>query len=242
MREPCFRDRIHAGQVLAAALAPYRRNGTVVLGIPRGGMVVAAEVARTLEADLDVIVAKKIGAPGQQELAIGAVTADGGRALNDDLIDSLRVSQSYLDAATEVQIGEAQARERRLRGLRPPVRVAGRVVIIVDDGLATGATALAAARSVAAHGPAKVVVAVPVGSDRACAMLRREVEVVCPHELGDLVAVGFYYREFAPVEEAAVADLLRAARASRSVTATTESGLSEMESIPRSTNHSANSG
>mgnify|MGYP001193206221 CR=1 FL=1 len=208
MTEPRFLDRADAGRQLAAGLAEYRKTGPVVLGIPRGGVVVAAEVAWALDAELDVVVAKKLGAPGQQELAIGAVTADGGRYLNEELIESLGVSRSYLDAVTAVQAREAREREQRLRRDRPAVPLEGRVVIIVDDGLATGATALAAVRSVRARRPAKVIVAVPVGSDRSCERLRVEAEVVCLNELASLRAIGFYYREFFPVDETRVVALL----------------------------------
>lgn len=212
MAEPYFADRADAGRRLAASLAAFHHVGAAVLGIPRGGVEVAAEVARALDADLDIVVAKKIGAPGQQELAIGAVTADGGRYLNDRLIDSIGVSMSYLESATAVLARDVAERAVRLRGGRSPVVLANRVVIIVDDGLATGATAIAAVRSVKRQGAARVIVAVPVGSDQACDSLRAEAEVVCPNELSSLVAIGYYYRNFEAVDDSRVIELLTTAQ------------------------------
>lgn len=208
-----YRDRIEAGTALARQLEQYRGPGVVVVGIPRGGVAVAAEVARRLGAELDVIVARKLGAPGQQELAIGAVTADGGRFLNEDVIAHLRVSEPYLEAVTGVQMTEARRREGWLRSLRPAAPVAGRTVILVDDGLATGATMRAAARSLRQRQPARLVAAVPVGAREACTALTADVdEVVCPRQPEPFVAIGIYYHHFEPVEDEQVRELLEAAR------------------------------
>ena len=209
---PDFRDRTAAGAALARSLDPYRAEQgrrPLVLGIPRGGVVVAAEVARRLDADLDVIVARKLGAPSSPELAIGAVTANGGRYLNEDIIDRLGVSPEYLERVTTEESAEARRREARFRGGRPKLEVSGRVVIVVDDGLATGATMRAAVRSVRLARPARLVVAVPVGPVSTCADLRREVdEVVCPYELDPFWAVGLYYQDFEPTEDAEVTRIL----------------------------------
>ncbi len=227
-RAPFFRDRAHAGQALADRLGTYRGTDALVLGIPRGGVVVAAEVARRLDAELDVVVARKLGSPISAELAIGAVTANGGRFLNEEIIRELGVSDTYLKAVTAVQMGEAQQREDRFRGGRPAPRIAGRTVILVDDGLATGATMRAAVRSVRQRSPAKLVAAVPVGSREACAALRAEVdELVCPYEPEYFGAVGSFYREFEPTEDSEVQRLLEESRAPLAAGAGQESAPSD---------------
>jgi len=208
-RDPLFRDRRDAGDALAERLAAYRGRDVLVLGIPRGGVVVAAQVARQLGADLDVVVARKLGSPISAELAIGAVTANGGRFLNEEVMRELDVSEPYLTAVTAVQMTEAREREARFRRGRGPLQVAGRTVILVDDGLATGATMRAAVRSVRQRAPARLVVAVPVGSREACAALRGEAdEVVCPHEPEFFGGVGSFYREFEPTQDEEVQRLV----------------------------------
>jgi len=188
----------------------HRGPGTLVLGIPRGGVVVAAEIARQLDAELDVVVARKLGAPMSEELAIGAVSANGGRYLNEDIIRELDVSPDYLATVTEREQAEARRREARFRGGRPAPRVAGRTVIVVDDGLATGATMYAAVRSVRQQSPARLVAAVPVGSREGCAVLRNEVdELVCLLAPDFFAAVGSFYLDFRPTEDAAVERLLK---------------------------------
>lgn len=206
-----FRDRADAGAQLAQALQGYRGQDVLVLGIPRGGVVVAAEVARRLGAELDVIVARKLGAPISRELAIGAVTADGERYLNEDILRELRVPEHYVQTVTEEEQAEARRREERFRAGRPPARIAGRTVILVDDGLATGATMRAAVRSVRRQRPARLVVAVPVGARETCEELRAEAdEVVCLFQPEPFWAVGAHYRHFEPVDDATVQELLRA--------------------------------
>ena len=209
-----FRDRADAGRALARHLSAYRGRHVVVLGIPRGGVPVASEVAWELDAELDVVVARKLGAPGFEELAIGAVTANGGRFLNESLIRELGVSTSYLEAVTARERAEALRREAEFRGTGPPAVLEGRSVIIVDDGLATGATMRAAVRSVRQRRPGRLIVAVPVGAPDACAALRSEAdEVVCPHEPAAFFAVGAYYDRFEPTEDDEVRRLLAAAQA-----------------------------
>jgi predicted phosphoribosyltransferase len=205
-----YRDRVEAGQTLGASLAQYKDKDVLVLGIPRGGVPVAVEVARALNADLDVIVARKLGAPGQPELAIGAVTANGGRFINDEAIAGLGVSEEYLQKVIEAEMTEAQRREKRFRGGRPAARIKDRVVIVADDGLATGATMRASVRSVRKAEPARLIVAVPVGSPEACAALRHEVdEVVCLYQPELFWAVGLYYRDFEPTPDDEVTRLLQ---------------------------------
>lgn len=208
-----FRDRRDGGRVLAEALEPYRSRDPLVLGIPRGGVVVAAEVARHLGAEMDVLVARKLGAPGQPELAIGAVTADGGRWLNGALVSSLGVDAGVLDEITQAEMAEAHAREARFRGVRPPPEVKGRVVILVDDGFATGATVRAAARALRRKKPARLVLAAPVGAPDTCYELLAEAdEVVCPHQPSPFRAVGLFYERFDQAEDEEVAALLAEAR------------------------------
>lgn len=207
---PPFRDRTEAGRLLVKRLNAYRGKDVLILGIPRGGVPVAAEVARGLDADLDVLVARKLGAPGQMELAIGAVTANGGEFLNEEIIRSLGVSGEYIQKAKKEQMAEAHRRETRFRGDRPEQRMQDRVVILVDDGLATGATMRAAVRSARKHRPARLVVAVPVGSQEACAALGEEAdELVCPSMPEPFGAVGYFYQNFEPVEDVEVESILR---------------------------------
>lgn len=205
-----FRDRYDAGRQLAAALDAYRGQAALVLGIPRGGVPVAAMVAAWLETDLDIIVARKLGAPGHRELAIGAVTANGGRFLNQDSIEESRIDLDYLAAVTAAETAEARRREATMRGSLPAHPVEGRLVIIVDDGLATGATMRAAVRSVRHRQPSQLVVAVPVGSEEACAALVADGvdKVVCLVRPELFLAVGAYYEDFEPTEDAEVALLL----------------------------------
>jgi len=203
-------DRVDAGRTLGACLQQYKGRDVLVLGIPRGGVPVAAEVARALEADLDVIVSRKLGAPGQPELAIGAVTSNGGRFLNEELIQAAGVTKDYLERVTAAEMAEAHRREERFRGGRPAARISDRIVIVVDDGLATGATMRASVRSVRKAEPARLVVAVPVGSQEACAALRQEAdEVVCVRQPDLFWAVGLYYEDFEPTLDDEVASILQ---------------------------------
>jgi predicted phosphoribosyltransferase len=211
-----FLDRSDAGARLAERLGAYRGPDTLVLGIPRGGVPVAAAVARALGAELDVVVARKLAAPISEELAIGAITADGGRFLNQEMVRSLDVDEKYIERVTQAQKSEAARREIRFRGDAAAPRIAGRTVVLVDDGLATGATMIAAARSVRAKKPSKLIVAVPVGSREACDALRSEADtVVCLTTPEPFWAVGLHYRDFSQTEDAEVEALLRAARVAR---------------------------
>jgi putative phosphoribosyl transferase len=207
-----YRDRAEAGRQLAAALSGHRGKGVLVLGIPRGGVPVAAVVARELDADLDIVVARKLGAPGQPELAIGAVTANGGRYLNDEYIEALGVTDGYLAAEVERKMAEAHERQAHMRGDRQPIPVAGRTVLVVDDGLATGATMRAALRSVRRGEPARLIMAAPVGSPEACREMQAEADdVLCLAQPEPFYAVGLYYQHFEPTDELEVRRLLEAA-------------------------------
>lgn len=219
-RQLRFADRVDAGARLAERLTRYRGRNVLVLGIPRGGVPVAAEIARRLDAELDVVVARKVGAPGYPELAIGAVTANGGQFFNEDTIRHLGVPDAYLAMAVAEEMAEACRREACFRGPEPMRPIKDRITIIVDDGLATGATMQAAVRSTRQHRPARLVVAVPVGSREACAALRSAVdELVCLEQPEPFGAVGLYYARFAPTDDAEVMRLLAETRARRAAAA-----------------------
>lgn len=213
-----YADRTDAGDALADHLTHYRGADLLVLGLPRGGVVVAARVAEELDGELDVIVARKLPSPISQELAIGAVTADGERYVNEGLVSELGVSDVFLDAVTRVQHGEALRREQELRGARPAPRIEGRIVVLVDDGLATGATMHAAVLSVRKQKPARLIVAVPVGAREACESLATQAdEVVCPWKPEPFGAVGLYYETFWQTSDADVRDILTRSPATKSV-------------------------
>jgi putative phosphoribosyl transferase len=193
-----FRNRKHAGQVLSGQLAAYaNRSDTVVLALPRGGVPVAYEVATALHAPMDVFLVRKLGAPGQEEFAMGAIASGGLRVVNTDVVRALGIPDEIVDRVAANELVELNRRERVYRGDRPEPDVRGRVVILVDDGLATGSTMRAAAQALAAKQPARIVVAVPVASAGTCEALRREVdEVVCVVTPDPFDAVGLGYDDF----------------------------------------------
>lgn len=204
-----FRDRVDAGAKLAAALSGYARCSPLIIGIPRGGVPVAYQVAKQLNAELDVIVARKITAPSQPELAIGAVAADGASFTNSKLRALSGLSEDALTRLSLAHRADAHAREQNFRAGLPPVRPGGRVVIVVDDGLATGATMTAVLRSLRRAGAERVVVAVPVGASEACARIAREVdEVVCLLQPARFDAVSDYYEHFEQTADDEVQRLL----------------------------------
>ena len=205
-----FANRVDAGAQLAERLTAYSAQDPLILAIPRGGVPVAAEIARKLDAELDVVVARKLGAPFQPELAIGAVTADGGQYFDDELVRETGVHAAYLEAVTSWEMAEARRREARFRGHRPAPRIARRTVILVDDGLATGATMRAATRSVRRQNPSRLVIAIPVGPPETCAALRREADdVIALYEPEPFLAVGVHYADFTPTDEQEIQQLLR---------------------------------
>ncbi|MHB8632148.1 MAG: phosphoribosyltransferase [Candidatus Limnocylindria bacterium] len=205
-----FGDRADAGRRLGARLRDVQLEDPVVLGLPRGGVIVAAEVAALLAAPLDIVVARKLGVPWQPELAFGAV-APGVVVLQQDVLDAIGLGRGEIDAAVARESALLGSLGERYRGTAPAVPLRDRVVIIVDDGLATGATATAAARSVRTAGPRSVHVAVPVAAARTAAMLRAEVDaVICVAEPSDFRAVGAFYDDFAPVSDEAVRERLAA--------------------------------
>jgi putative phosphoribosyl transferase len=211
-----FSDRGEAGRVLAEALSAYRgKDNLLVLGLARGGVPVAFEVAAQLRAPLDVFLVRKLGVPQWQELAMGAVASGGGLVVNDGLVRSLEISDEQLHAVIDRETGELNRRERAYRGDRPPADPAGKITILVDDGIATGASMLAAVRAIRAANPAQIVVAVPVGPASACRQLAREAEdVVCAIMPPSFEAVGQVYADFHQVSDEEVRELLATPTAS----------------------------
>lgn len=205
-----FRDRRAAGQVLGQALAAYRgRDDLLVLGLARGGVPVGWEVAAALAAPLDVFLVRKLGVPQWEELAMGALASGGGLVVNDNLMRSLSISDEALRTTIERETQELNRREQAYRAGRAAANPMGLVAIIVDDGIATGASMLAAVRAVRATQPASVVVAVPVGPPSACTQLAREADdVVCATMPTSFEAVGQVYEDFHQVSDDEVRELL----------------------------------
>jgi predicted phosphoribosyltransferase len=205
-----FRDRTDAGRLLADKLAAYaNRPDVIVLALPRGGVPVAYEVARALGAPLDVFLVRKLGLPGHEELAMGAVATGGVRVLNNQVVRALRIPDYVIDAVAAWENQELGRRERLYRGDRPPPDVRGRTVILIDDGLATGATMLAAVKALRQLEPARIVVAVPTAAPDTCEMLRAEVdEVICAITPEPFHAVGLWYEDFSQTTDEEVRELL----------------------------------
>lgn len=204
-----FRDRPAAGRALGAALRDRHDSSAVVLGLPRGGVPVAAEVAAALQAPLDVYVVRKLGAPDQPELAMGAIAGGGVRVLNEGLVHRLGVSGDAVEQVAAAELVELLRREHEYRGDQPPPELAGCTVLLVDDGLATGATMRAAVEAVRAARPERVVVAVPVGSPDACALVGAVAdEVVCLHSPESFGTVGAHYADFTQTTDEQVRRLL----------------------------------
>lgn len=214
---PFFRDRHEAGKVLAEYVAKSLHDpNALVLALPRGGVPVGFEVARALPAALDVFLVRKLGVPGYEELAIGAIASGGVRVLNQNLIEMLQLSQGLIDSIAEREQRELERREQAYREGRPAVDVQDRTVILVDDGLATGASMLAAARAVRPRRPKRVIVAVPVASRAACDEFRNEVhEVICAATPEPFTSVGQWYQDFSQTTDEEVRSLLARAAQER---------------------------
>ena len=209
MSRSLFRDRAEAGRKLAAALKEFKGRNLIVLGLPRGGVIVADEVAKALGAPLDIVVTRKIGAPGEPEYALGAVTQEGDVIMDRQAAESLGVSQEYLDDQVKKKREEVKERMKRFRGGAPYPDLEGKVVIIVDDGIATGSSVGAAVMSVKKRKPKEIVVAVPVAPKDAVETLTgNEYRVVCLETPGPFLAIGEFYGVFDQVEDEEVKQVL----------------------------------
>jgi predicted phosphoribosyltransferase len=209
-----FANRREAGRILASLLMKYTdRDDTLVLALPRGGVPVGFEVAQALRAPLDVFIVRKLGVPGHDELAMGAIATGGVRVLNDDVVISLELESDVIDAVAAREGKELTRRERLYRGARPTPDVRGRTVILVDDGLATGSTMRAAVVALRQQRPARIVVAVPVAPPETCEEFKTEVdEVACAATPRMFNGVGRWYEDFSQTTDAEVHELLAQAR------------------------------
>lgn len=214
--EAIFEDRADAGRRLAGRLTPLRDENPIVLALPRGGVPVGVEISRALDAPLDVFVSRKLGAPDQPELGIGAVAQGGARILNEDIVEQIGVTDEYVEEITAREFAEVERRLRILRGDRPEPDIRDRTAILVDDGLATGVTARAAVGALRRRNPRRLVLAVPVCPPRTAHLLAPEVDdLVCLYTPEDFVAVGLWYRDFEQVSDDEVVKLLQKARRER---------------------------
>lgn len=209
-REESFRDRQEAGRLLAQELIGLRGKRAVILGIPRGGIVVARELAQVLDADMDIVLSRKLRTPGQPELAMGSVAEDGHIFLNDLVVREIGVSKDAIQREKELQMAEIARRSEMIRKILPKVPLKGRYVIVTDDGVATGATFQAALWSVRQEEPQKLIAAIPVGPDDTLAKLSEDTdELICLRSPPFFAAVGQFYQRFSQVEDEDVLEILR---------------------------------
>jgi len=209
-----FRDRAEAGQILAAKLKQYaRRPDIVILALPRGGVPVAYQVATMLDLPLDIFLVRKLGVPGQEELAMGAIASGGIKVSNEDIIRALHIPQSVIDDVAAKEQRELERREKFYRQDAPAIDVTNKTVILIDDGLATGATMRAAAAALKQQNAKKIVVAVPVAAESTCQELETEVdEAVCALTPEPFYGVGYWYDDFSQTTDEEVIDLLKKSR------------------------------
>jgi predicted phosphoribosyltransferase len=213
--EPIFTNRRKAGQILALDLKEFEnRDDVIVLALPRGGVPIAFEVAKAIKAPLDVFVVRKLGVPGQEELAFGAIATGGVTIYNEDILRSLRMPPELIELTVKREEAELKRREELYRGGRPPLDVAGKTVIVVDDGLATGASMAAAVEALQRSNATQIIVAVPVASKEACRELRslEKVRCICVETPEPFFGVGVWYQDFSQTTDDEVQTLLLAAR------------------------------
>jgi putative phosphoribosyl transferase len=204
-----FRDRIQAGQLMAAEMGELKSKRAIILGIPRGGIIIAREMARVLDADLDIVLARKLGTPGQNELAMGALAEDGTYFLNQRVVDMAGVSSRAIDEEIDRQTEEIKRRSQLIRKVLPRTPLKDRIVVVTDDGAATGATMQAALWVATQEKPQKLIAAIPVGSEDALSRLSDYAdEIICLRLPEDISAIGQYYYQFTQIEDAEVVQIL----------------------------------
>lgn len=210
-----FKDRVDAGRKLARELSKYaNRSDVLILALPRGGVPVAFEVAKELNVKMDVFIVRKLGVPGNEELAMGAIASDNIRVLNEDIVRSFQIPERVIDKVAENELRELERREHAYRGDRPKPEISGSIIILIDDGLATGATMRAAAAALKTKNPTKIVVAVPTAAPDTCEFFRREIdEVICVATPEPFYGVGAWYEDFSQTSDKEVCELLDKARA-----------------------------
>jgi len=209
-----YRDRVDAGKQLAKRLTDFAgRDDVLVLALPRGGVPVAYEVAKALQVPMDIFLVRKLGVPGHEELAMGAISSGGVRVLNDDIVSYLKIPGDVIDAVAAGELKELERREREYRGDRPEPDVRGKTVILIDDGLATGSTMRAAAAALRQQNPTRIIVAVPVSAPQTCDEYRMGVdEIICARTPEPFFGVGMWYEDFSQTTDDEVRDLLGKAR------------------------------
>jgi putative phosphoribosyl transferase len=211
--EAPFRDREDAGRQLAERLVGYRGEDPIIFALPRGGVPVGYEISHALEAPLEAFIARKLGAPNQPELGIGAVAQDGSRVLNERIVQEIGVSEEYIERIAAEEMAEAERRLELFRGDRPEPEVRGRTAILVDDGIATGVTTKAAIEALRRRGARRLVLAVPVCAAQTAESLRQEVdELICLEAPSNLMAIGLWYQYFVQTSDEEVIELLERAR------------------------------
>jgi len=209
-----YRDRVDAGKQLAKRLTDFAgRDDVLVLALPRGGVPVAYQVAKALQVPMDIFLVRKLGVPGHEELAMGAISTGGVQVLNDDIVSYLRIPRDVIDAVAAGELKELERREREYRGDRPEPDVRGKTVILIDDGLATGSTMRAAAAALRQQNPTRIIVAVPVSAPQTCDEYRMGVdEIICARTPEPFFGVGMWYEDFSQTTDDEVRDFLGKAR------------------------------